>query len=134
VLTCNGAQNIHFAPVAEVPDVLTGPEIHIPRSAAADANAKYILSKDRRDASPLSTCAETAAKLQMAQAYASDREISMATTLSTVDGALDLGQCKRRPLQIGMALANARLERARNTPKTIEENSEVEAGSVTETA
>jgi len=48
VLTCNGAQNIHFAPVAEVPDVLTGPEIHIPRSAAADSNAKYILSKDRK--------------------------------------------------------------------------------------
>ena len=46
------------------------------------------------------------------QAYASDREISMAATLSIVDCALDLGQYKRRPLQIGMALANARLERA----------------------
>ena len=33
-------------PVADVPDVLTGPEIHIPRSAAANSNAKYILSKD----------------------------------------------------------------------------------------
>jgi hypothetical protein len=33
-------------PVADVPDVLTGPEIHIPRSAAVDSNAKYILSKD----------------------------------------------------------------------------------------
>jgi hypothetical protein len=39
--------SIHFAPVADVPDVLTGPEIHIPRSAAVDSNAKYILSKDR---------------------------------------------------------------------------------------
>jgi hypothetical protein len=26
--------SIHFAPVADVPDVLTGPETHIPRSAA----------------------------------------------------------------------------------------------------
>jgi len=39
--------SIHFAPVADVPDVLIGPEIHIPRSAAVDSNAKYILSKDR---------------------------------------------------------------------------------------
>jgi len=39
--------SIHLAAVADVPDVLTGPEIHIPRSAAADSNVKYILSKDR---------------------------------------------------------------------------------------
>ena len=86
----------------------------------------------RRDASPLSTCAEIAATLQMVQGYASDRKISMATTLSIVDGTLDLGHDKRRPLQIGMALANARLERARNTPMPIEE--EPEAAPVTETA
>ena len=81
----------------------------------------------RGDASPLSTCAEITV-----QGYASDRKISMATTLSIVDGALDLGHNKRRPLQIGMALANARLERARNTPMPIEENPE--AASVTEAA
>jgi hypothetical protein len=78
----------------------------------------------RRDGSPLGTCAEIAAKLQMVQGYASDREISMATTLSIVDGALDLGHDKRHPLQIGMALASARLERARNTPMPIGENPE----------
>jgi hypothetical protein len=44
------------------------------------------------------------------------------TTLSIVDGALDLGYDKRRPLQIGMALASARLERARNTPMPIGED------------
>jgi hypothetical protein len=81
----------------------------------------------RGDASPLSTCAEITV-----QSYASDRKISMATTLSIVDGALDLGHNKRRPLQIGMALANARLARARNTPMPIEENPE--AASVTEAA
>jgi len=32
----------------------------------------------------------------MVEGCASDREISMATTLSIVDGALDLGQGKRR--------------------------------------
>ena len=37
--------SIHFALVANVPDVLTGPEIHIPRSAAADCNAKYIFEQ-----------------------------------------------------------------------------------------
>jgi hypothetical protein len=92
------------------------------------------LDRVRGVASPLSTCAELAATLQMVQGYASDRTISMATTLSIVDGALDLGHYKRRPMQIGMALANARLERARNTPMPIEEDPEAEAASVTEAA
>ena len=88
----------------------------------------------RGDASLLSTCAEIAATLQMVQGHASDREISMATTLSIVDGALDLGQDKRRPLQIGMALANARLERARNTPMPIREDPEAESTPVMDMA
>ena len=50
----------------------------------------------RGDASPLSTCAAITV-----QGYASDPKISIATTLSIVDGALDLGHNKRRPLQIG---------------------------------
>jgi hypothetical protein len=46
----------------------------------------------RREASPLSTCAEIAPTLQMVQDYASDREISMSITLSIIDGALWGGQ------------------------------------------
>jgi hypothetical protein len=47
--------SIHFAPVADVPDVLTGPETHIPRSAAFHdqpppiPTSNTFLSNDKED-------------------------------------------------------------------------------------